>query len=321
MARAGYGPLREPRQAVLGPQDLQGHSSLLCLEDTLQRIQERPWLLTDTASDDFRLCRESESLANGLCDQICEFIEENPGTLLVIIDTLQMVRTSSSDSMYASDYGDISRLKKLADDMGVALLVIHHTCKMGDADVFKTISSSTDITGSADTSMVLTKESRSDKSAALAITGRDVETQELDLVMMSCHWVCVDSRGQDEIEAARAPEEIRAVISFIAERSEPWRGLTSELIEEAGLGDIAPAALGKRLNQFHGFLDASGIVCSKRKTNQGSELTLSRKADSDAVEGGGSDGTLYMPSLPPLGMEGEVGCETPSEGPAPASAW
>ena len=52
-------------------------------------------------------------------------MNEHPNTKLVVIDTLQRVRSAGSDSnLYANDYQDIGLLKKLADKQHIAILLI-----------------------------------------------------------------------------------------------------------------------------------------------------------------------------------------------------
>ena len=54
---------------------------------------------------------------------------------MVVIDTLQRVRSAGSDSnLYANDYQDIGLLKKLADNQHIAILLIHHLRKLHDDD-------------------------------------------------------------------------------------------------------------------------------------------------------------------------------------------
>lgn len=46
---------------------------------------------------------------------------------MVIIDTLQMVRTNSANAnLYAADYKDIAMLKQIADRYGIAIIVVQH---------------------------------------------------------------------------------------------------------------------------------------------------------------------------------------------------
>ena len=44
------------------------------------------------------------SLADDLEAQILKFVREHPDTLLVVIDTFQMVRRSSGEPSYGGDY-------------------------------------------------------------------------------------------------------------------------------------------------------------------------------------------------------------------------
>lgn len=75
----------------------QGSVLSLCLEDSLPRLQQRLSELTDEPPDTLHLCTFSKSLADGLCDQLTGFLEEHDDTNLVIIDTLQKIRSGSGD--------------------------------------------------------------------------------------------------------------------------------------------------------------------------------------------------------------------------------
>ena len=66
------------------------------------------------------------------------FLTAHPDTVLVIIDTLQMVRPAR-DATYANDYRDLSALKRIADTHGIAILLIHHLRKESADDVFNRI--------------------------------------------------------------------------------------------------------------------------------------------------------------------------------------
>ena len=82
----------------------------LCLEDSLNRIQQRLMDLTEDAPENLHFATLSKSLSDGLCGQIEEFITEHPDTNLVIIDTLQKVRENSGESnLYATDYKDMRK--------------------------------------------------------------------------------------------------------------------------------------------------------------------------------------------------------------------
>ena len=88
----------------------------LCLEDSFQRIQSRLFDLTEDAPPTLHFAVMSQQLHNGLVEQIEQFLKEHPQTRLIVIDTLQRIRTAGNDAnAYASDYRDIGVLKALAD--------------------------------------------------------------------------------------------------------------------------------------------------------------------------------------------------------------
>ena len=108
-----------------------GDVMYLCLEDTFYRIQDRLFRLTDEASDRLRFAVASCKLTDGLVGQLEDYLKEHPGTRLIVIDTLQKIRTASKDNAYANDYGDISLLKDFADRHALAVVVVHHIRKQG----------------------------------------------------------------------------------------------------------------------------------------------------------------------------------------------
>ena len=97
----------------------------LCLEDSFQRIQSRLFDLTEDAPSTLHFAVMAEQLHSRLVEQIEQFLKEHPATGLVVIDTLQRIRTMSNDmSPYANDYRDIGVLKALADWHRIAVLLI-----------------------------------------------------------------------------------------------------------------------------------------------------------------------------------------------------
>ena len=106
----------------------QGTTLYLCLEDSVLRIQNRLFEITEDAPDSVHFCTECALIGQGLEEQVGAFVAAHPDTVLVIIDTLQMVRPVH-DATYANDYRDLSVLKRLADKHGIAILLIHHLRK------------------------------------------------------------------------------------------------------------------------------------------------------------------------------------------------
>ena len=82
----------------------QGTTLYLCLEDSTLRIQNRLFEITDDAPASVHFTTNSDTLGKGLEEQLCAFLAEHPDTVLVIIDTLQMIRGTGYDNTYANDY-------------------------------------------------------------------------------------------------------------------------------------------------------------------------------------------------------------------------
>lgn len=133
-------------ELVWGMRVKRGTTLYLCLEDSVLRIQNRLFEITEDAPDSVHFCTECAPIGQGLEEQVDAFVAAYPDTVLVIIDTLQMVRPVH-DATYANDYRDLSVLKRLADKHGIAILLIHHLRKEKADDVFHRISGTTAISG------------------------------------------------------------------------------------------------------------------------------------------------------------------------------
>ena len=117
----------------------------LCLEDSYQRIKNRLNTMTDEGSCDLYFATESKTMADGLCDQIREFYREHPDTVLVAIDTFQLIRDCMADASYAGDYQDMQVLKHLLEELHITILLVHHLRKLGDSDPLNKISGPPDL--------------------------------------------------------------------------------------------------------------------------------------------------------------------------------
>ena len=166
---------------IWGNKVKQGDTLYLCFEDSQIRIQNRLFEITDEASAAVNFCTEQATLGGELEERIRTFVEEHPNCVLIIIDTLQMIRGSATDNSYASDYSDLSVLKNIADEHGIAILLIHHLRKENDNDPFNRISGTTGIQGAADSNFILSEDVRGSGQAKLYCVGRDIEYRELSL--------------------------------------------------------------------------------------------------------------------------------------------
>lgn len=169
----------------------QGTSLYFCLEDRWQRIQSRLYEMTEEPSNSLFFSLNSDTIGSGLEEQIIKFKAEHDDLRLVVIDTLQIVR-SETDSSYGSDYAELLPLKTLAEQLGISIVLVHHLRKAADSDPFNMISGSTGLNGCVDGMMVLMKSKRGSGQAMLHCTRRDIEDCELTLSRQGARWVLTD---------------------------------------------------------------------------------------------------------------------------------
>lgn len=184
-----------------------------------------------------------------------------------------MVRSPARDNAYAADYDDMTMLKRFADSRNVAVLLVHHTRKMGDNDVFNTVSGTTGVTGSGDSSMVLVKDARMGDGATLSVTGRDIEQQEFKIKLKDCHWHLVERMGMEEMVERQIPECVLRVVEFMDLRGVIWSGTASELVAITD-AEINPSVLPKKLNQYRWFLEDKGIAYARERNREQRTIIL-----------------------------------------------
>ena len=197
---------------------MEGDVLYLCLEDTFCRIQDRLFRLTDEASGRLHFAVASCKLSDGLIVQLEDYLKDYPNSRLIVIDTLQKVRTASKDNAYASDYGDISLIKDFADRHSLAVIVVHHIRKQNDSDVFNKVSGTTGLTGSADATFVLEKEKRASDTAKLYVTGRDTPYQEYTLRFRDCSWELVERKTQEQLAKETIPDVLFRLVDFMRDK-------------------------------------------------------------------------------------------------------
>src|SRR5215471_19346482 len=145
----------------------------LALEDTRRRLQSRAKrLLGDRpVPSGFRFALDCPRFDDGGDKQLEEWLEHNPKTKMVIVDTFQKIKIRRGGN---GGFETLSRLVQIAHKFKICLLVVHHTRKADAEDAFDTVSGSTEAASLADAMLVL-KRARCSQMAELHITGRDIE--------------------------------------------------------------------------------------------------------------------------------------------------
>lgn len=111
-------------------------------------------------------------------EQIAVTLDNDPGIKLVVIDTLQRFRDSSSgrQNAYAADYEALAPLQQLCRDRpGLAIVCVHHKRKAAVDDPIDSINGSAAIAGACDAIWIM---SRKGTEFTLHIQGRDWERED-----------------------------------------------------------------------------------------------------------------------------------------------
>ena len=271
-----------------------GTTLYLCPEDSEARIQNRLFDITEDAPPDIHFATLSHRIGSGLEQQIETFVTEHPDTALIVIDTLQKVRTVSNDNAYANDYRDLGILKTVADKLGVAIVLIHHLRKQKDSDPMNMVSGTTGITGAVDSTFVLEKDRRSSGSAVLFCSGRDIEYRELILSFdtLTHLWeLQMDSVENPEVlledDLLFLCDWLRSLGSFTGTPTELF-----DALKPLGLKIKTANVLSKKLVQNQKELATLGVFYSSSRSNGRRTVSIT-SAGSD-----GSDDKTEMPPYP-----------------------
>lgn len=239
----------------------------LALEDSNHRLKARLNKILDDAAlppDNFYFTTSAPSLENGLVETLEKHIMRHSKTKLVIIDTLQKVRSGckKGEGAYSADYRELSELKNFADKHNICLLVVHHVrkAKVNNDDPFDKISGTNGIFGTADTALIMQKDKKESYECELHVTGRDVENDKYILVFdkNACQWTCIgNSEAQEEKREIQEYNDdgLTKAIRKLLKNNSYWKGTAQELLNafkdnlKIELQE-SPESIGKKLRKY-----------------------------------------------------------------------
>lgn len=207
----------------------------LALEDGARRLQKRlKYLFKDgEIPEGLFLATDWLPLYEGGLDKLEKWLQDNPDTRLIVIDTLKRIRPSDrvNSRLYDNDYDAIAPLNDLAHKYDVAILVVHHTRKAPSNDPLDLVSGSFGLTGAADGILVL-KRGSAQAEVTLQVISRDFEEKELALRWDKeiNGWILMGS-AEDYIRS----EERQTIINFLYTQLLP----------------VSPLNIAKALNRKH----------------------------------------------------------------------
>jgi hypothetical protein len=191
------------------------------LEDNLRRLQSRMTKLLGISQPwPKRLSFQTEMprLIEGGLEMIKQWIEAAAHPRLVIIDTLAMIRApkGKEQTQYDADYQAVKELRDIANQRGIAIVVVHHLRKADADDAFDSVSGTLGLTGSVDTVLVL----RSDGKGNYVLHGRGRDLTDIEKAIFfskgPCTWTI-----QGDVDEVRQSNERTAVLAAMRQIGEP----------------------------------------------------------------------------------------------------
>ena len=236
---------------ALGYFDTAKHKVLyIALEDNDRRLQSRINNILNSeidknASENLFLMTEKSKLPklseNGL-EEIEKIINDEPEIKLIIIDTLGRIRGNTKrhdNNIYQADYELSSGLQGIAMKHQLCIMLIHHTKKGGEENVFDEISGTTGLPGGSDTMMVIKKVNG---QSTLNVTGRDIVENSFSIVFddQIFTWNVVG-----KVEEVRTTAERQAILDTLKTHNREMR--SSEI---AKIIEKSPSNTSKLLSKL-----------------------------------------------------------------------
>jgi RecA-family ATPase len=271
-----------------------GKALYLALEDNHRRLQSRVNKILAEEIDLFNLKSAvcAKGIHNGLVEQVNRFITANPDTRLIVIDTLEKIRNGKKlDNAYSLDCDDIGRLRKIVDNRGLTLLLVHHNRKMHDDDPLNMISGSTGLTGSTDGNWVLLKERRIGDKARLTIANRDTHEYcfSLSFNRDECRW---EKLGEHtEANEPENHDEFTYIIKWLERLLEDGKfsGTAEELFKKLNtlsdglleFWELNAQGVSRKLSANSGRLSEHGIGIRHGKNHIGRRIFIWNNTTND----------------------------------------
>jgi hypothetical protein len=258
----------------LGFKTNQSHVLYFCLEDTYQRIQERLIDYEDEPLDNIKFSREAKKLNKGLTQSLMSYLKQHPDTKLIIIDTLQKIRTSKIDGYtYGQDYKEINILNDFVNKTEVSILLVHHLRKMKAENPFEEISGTTGISGAVDGMYVMKKVHESSDDIKLIASGRDIINFDLTIHFNkdTHHYELLKKSLEDVVE-----DEITLKVIEIIKELKFFEGTATELLLVLNSYfnvDISASEFSKRIKRNRKLFKEHNIEYLFSRT--GSKRTIS----------------------------------------------
>jgi hypothetical protein len=202
---------------------IEGDVLYCALEDNQRRLRSRGEKLLGVMQDwpkrmQYLCLGELPKLNAGGIDKLKLWINSVPNPRLIVIDTFVTVRAPKKNNQpnFDADYESGKELQKLANEHGIAIVIVHHLRKADADDPFDTVNATLGLNAVVDTVLVLKREN----SGSVALHGRGRDLPEIEKAMEfdadACTWRITGEAGE-----IRRTKERTTVLDAIDEAGEP----------------------------------------------------------------------------------------------------
>ena len=205
-------------------------------------------------------------------------------------------------------------MKKLADQYGICIFIVHHTRKERDGqNPFNDVSGTMAISGVGDTNLVLRRDNRFGEEAVLSVTGRDIEERQLKMRFKDTLWEVTEELNAEALRRETIPPFVFRAADLVLEQGN-FFGTISALMKAVGEDQLSPSAAGKALVRYYSqvFLPV-GIRYESKRSSSMRLIRLTRDDSND-----GNDARTQNETLPSRVPENS-GCDSrPPLSPSPS---
>jgi hypothetical protein len=190
--------------AVLGKIPVQKQDVLyLALEDSPRRLRDRMNKLGMGYPENLHFFTEWKTGAAGLKS----YLQQHSEIKFCIIDTWGIFSPHRDQNDYSESTMRAHELKAAADELGIAVLIIHHAKKGGNygeaGDWMDSLLGSTGLAGAVD-SIILLRRKRGEEKAELLASGRDILEHDFILSFdLDCGGWTIDGDKKTLLEGER----------------------------------------------------------------------------------------------------------------------
>ncbi len=226
------------------------------LEDTARRLKSRLRKQCSAPINKHTIVTEWDKGSEAMFSLVAH-MHTYPDTKLIIIDTLSKFATIKDGNDYQETTAIITGLKNFAEKFNVSILLVHHAKKAETEDFIHAAVGSVGLTGAVDTILILQKK-RTEYTAKLSISGRDIEEQQLALSFdpFVCRWsimgnaadIADSKERQDIIDLLKNSTEPMKVKEISQILNKNYGSVKFLLIKMAEVGQITRQSRGEYIS-------------------------------------------------------------------------